>query len=126
MNIKKTVVYLSSDAMAAARFQQTYADELTVLHVDNAARMLALCIQPDHDFAAIIDAALLTSRLGLDLMRVLKKEVRVNCPIFWLSDTALTPAAQALLTGIADVLPTKIDKKELLTRLYSFNKPVAP
>ena len=126
MNTKKTVVYLSSDAMAAARFQQTYADELTVLHVDNAARMLALCIQPDHDFAAIIDAALLTSRLGLDLMRVLKKEVRVNCPIFWLSDTALTPAAQALLTGIADVLPTKIDKKELLTRLYSFNQPVAP
>jgi lipopolysaccharide/colanic/teichoic acid biosynthesis glycosyltransferase len=126
MNVKKTVVYLSSDAVAASRFQQTYADDLTVLHVDNAARMLALCAQPGQDLAAIIGAAPLTSRLGLDLLRVLKKEVQVVCPIFWLSEATLPPAAQALLTGIADVLPPRIEKKELLARLYRLSQPAAP
>ena len=122
----KTVVYLSADAEEAARFQQTCADDLAVLHIDSAARMVALCQQPERAFEAIIDAAPLTSRLGLELMRLLKKELAVACPIFWLANADLTPAAHTLLLGIAEVLPPNIARKELLARIYFVNRPAAP
>ena len=126
MKAKKTVVYLSPDAEGAAHFQHTYADDLTVRHVDNAARMVALCQPSGSEFEAILNAAPLTSRLGLDLMRVLKNDVQVVCPIFWLSNTELTPAAQALLLGVADVLPQNISRQELLTRLYFRDRAAEP
>ena len=123
---KKPVVYLSADAEEAARFQQTYTDDLEVLHIDSAARMVMLCQQPERTFEAIIDAAPLTSRLGLNLMRMLKKELAVDCPVFWLANADLTPAAQALMLGIAEVLPQDLARKELLARIYFVNRPAAP
>ena len=126
MNAKKTVVYLSPDAGAAAQFQRTFAEDLAVLHVDNANQMVALVRQPQQPFAAVINAAPLTSRLGLDLMRVLKKDLHMACPIFWLATSELTPAVQALLLGIADVLPPGIDRSELLACLYSLDQGAHP
>jgi lipopolysaccharide/colanic/teichoic acid biosynthesis glycosyltransferase len=126
MEAKKTVIFLSPDAGAARQFQRTYADDLTVLHLDNAARLVALAREPRPAFAAIINAAALTSRLGLDLMRMLKQEVGVAVPIFWLASTDISPAAQALLLGIAEVLPAGIDRSELLTRLYLLDRVAAP
>jgi lipopolysaccharide/colanic/teichoic acid biosynthesis glycosyltransferase len=125
MSAKKTVLFLSLDA-AAARFQHTYAEDLTVRHFDNAARLVALCQQAPLAFAAIISAAPLTSRLGLDLLRVLKKDLHLACPLFWLADAELTPATQALLLGVADALPPGINRSELLARLYSLGQLAAP
>jgi lipopolysaccharide/colanic/teichoic acid biosynthesis glycosyltransferase len=126
MNALKTVVFLSPDAVAAAHFQRTYAEDLTVLHVDNAARLVALCQQTPLAFGAVLNAAPLTSRLGLELMRVLKHELGLACPIFWLAQSELTPAVQALLLGVADVLPPGIDRPELLARLYSLDRAAEP
>lgn len=126
MSAQKTVVFLSSDAAAAAHFQRTYAEDLEVLHLDNAAHLVALCQQAPLPFEAVLNAAPLTSRLGLELMRVLRQDLGLDCPIFWLADTELTPAAQALLLGVAEVLPPDIGRPELLARLYSLAQPAEP
>ena len=126
MSAQKIVVFLSPDAAAAAHFQRTYVEELTVLHLDNAARLVALCQQAPASFGAILNAAPLTSRLGLELMRVLKQDLGVACPIFWLAGSELTPAAQALLVGVAEVLPPHLTRPELLARLYSLDRAAEP
>ncbi len=118
MQSKKTVIYLSPDAARAAQFQQQYAEDLTVLHVDSAARMVALCQQLGLGLDAVLNAAPLTSRLGLDLLRVLKQDLHLACPIYWLATDELTPTTHALLLGVADVLPAHLDHQELLARLY--------
>jgi len=126
MSVKKTVVFLSPDAAAATHFQRTYAQGLKVLHFDNAAHLVALCRQTPLTFGAILNAAPLTSRLGLELMRVLRHGLGLACPIFWLANTELTPAVQALLLGVAEVLPADISRPELLARLYSLDRAAAP
>jgi lipopolysaccharide/colanic/teichoic acid biosynthesis glycosyltransferase len=126
MSPQKTVVFISPDAAAAALFQRTYAEDLTVLHFDNAARLVALCQQAPLAFGAVLNAASLTSRLGLELMRVLKQDLGLACPIFWLANVALTPAAQAQLLGVAEVLPPHLTRPELLARLYSLGPAAEP
>jgi lipopolysaccharide/colanic/teichoic acid biosynthesis glycosyltransferase len=125
MNTRKTVVYISADGRDAARFQHEYEEDLAVMPVGNAAELLDLCEKRPGSFEVILNAAPLTSPLGFGLMRMLKQEHKVNCPILMLTDEPLSHAAQSQLlsAGIIDILPQSIGKAELLNRLYFLNRP---
>lgn len=123
MKTPKTIVYLSDDAQAAARFQHAHGDDLNILLVSGAPQMLALCEQPG-GFDAVLHAAPLTSPLGLSLIRVLKKDLGLACPVFLLVGQELAPAMRdlALEAGVADILP-RHDVQQLLSRLYLLEQP---
>ena len=125
MDTRKPVIYVSADGRDAARFQHEYEEDLAVLPVGNAAELLALCEQRAGSFEVILNAAPLTSPLGLGLMRMLKQEHKVSCPILMLTDEPLSNAAQSqvLAAGVVDILPQNISKTELLNRLYFLNRP---
>ena len=119
MQVRKTVVYLSPDAQAAARFQHEYAEDLAVLPVGNATQLLRLCEERPDSLDVILHAAPLNSPLGFGLLRTLRQQ-GVACPVLVLADEQLPPAARGLLreAGVADILPRGIEKAALLNRLY--------
>ncbi|RSK43121.1 sugar transferase [Hymenobacter rigui] len=125
MQVRKTVIYISADPLAAARFQQHFTDDLAVLPVGNTTEVLTLCEERLASFEAILVAAPLNSPLGLGLIRALKKERRISCPVFALVEAPVSAQARSLLleAGVADVLPQHLSRAELLTRLYLLARP---
>ncbi|WBA43071.1 sugar transferase [Hymenobacter canadensis] len=125
MQVRKTVVYVSADPREAARFQQQFADDLAVLPIGNATELLELCEQRLGSFEAILNAAPLNSPLGLGLIRTLKKDRQLQCPVFVLADQPVSTQARSLLleAGVADILPLRLPRTELLTHLYLLARP---
>jgi lipopolysaccharide/colanic/teichoic acid biosynthesis glycosyltransferase len=130
---KIAVLYITNDVQEASRYQQEFAQELDLFIVTTPAQALVICSQPAVSFSAIVNAADPASVLGLRLVRLLKEEVHVAQPVFWLTKTVATPTLRTLLLEVpgSELFVQDVDNEHLLTRLQFLARttrqlPLAP
>lgn len=125
--MKKKVIFLSPSAEEALKFKNKFS-ELEVQPFANPTHFLTWLAKREK-FDAIFNAASPTSSLGLNLIKTIKKEIQVEVPVFWITDTSFSLPLQHLLTeaGVSDFFDSKVDNEKVLTRLqYLSNKKAVP
>jgi len=125
--MKKKVIFLSPSAEEALKFKNKFS-ELEVQPFANPTHFLTWLAKREK-FDAIFNAASPTSSLGLNLIKTIKKEMQVEVPVFWITDTSFSLPLQHLLTeaGVSDFFDSKVDNEKVLTRLqYLSNKKAVP
>jgi len=124
--MKKKVIFLTPNLQEASDFKNKFS-ELEVLHFANPTHFLTWMAKREK-IDAIFNAASPTSSLGLNLIKTVKKELQVEAPVFWITDSTFSIPLQHLLSeaGAADFFDTEVDKEKVLTRLQylSSQKPV--
>ena len=124
--MKKKVIFLSPNTQEALAFKNKFP-EFEVQHFANATHFLTWMSKKEK-FDAIFNAANPTSPLGLNLIKSIKKEMLVEAPVFWITDTSFSLPLQHLLSeaGVADFFDSRVDKEKVLTRLQylSGQKPM--
>ncbi|MDQ4140286.1 MAG: sugar transferase [Bacteroidota bacterium] len=116
--MRKRVVCLAPDEQEVQSFTSEFAEDLEVQHFDNPINFLSWLAKGEY-FDAILNSASLTSPLGLNLVRTLKKDIGIKEPVFWLTNDSISSGLQSLLVdaGVAGILPQKLEKEKLLTQL---------
>ena len=125
--MKKKVIFLSPSAEEALNFKNKFS-EFEVLPFANPTHFLTWLAKREK-FDAIFNAASPTSSLGLNLVKTIKKEMHVDVPVFWITDTSFPIALQHLLTeaGVSDFFDSKVENEKVQTRLqYLSNQKVVP
>ncbi|QMU27713.1 sugar transferase [Adhaeribacter radiodurans] len=116
--MRKRVVCLGSNEQEVQDFTSEFAADVDVQHFDNPTNFLSWLAKGEY-FDAILDSASLTSPLGLNLIRTLKKDIGIKEPIFWLTNDSVSSGLQSMLVdaGVTDIFSQKIEKEKLLAQL---------
>ncbi|PSR56666.1 sugar transferase [Adhaeribacter arboris] len=116
--MRKRVVCLASDEQEIQNFTSEFAEDLEVWYFDNPTNFLSWLAKGEY-FDAIFNSATLTSPLGLNLIRTLKKDIGIKEPVFWLTNDAVSSNLETLLAeaGVSDIFSQNPEKEKLLTRL---------
>lgn len=116
--MKQTVAYFSPDAQEASSFRQHVEKDLDVQHFSNAQHLLGQLTQGGR-YDAVLISADLTSSIGLNLAKRLKREAQVKTPVFWLARKQYSHKLQQVFAkaGIKDIFHPTNDKERLLARL---------
>jgi lipopolysaccharide/colanic/teichoic acid biosynthesis glycosyltransferase len=124
--MKKKVLFLTPDAEEARKFTMEFKDELEVYHFGNPTHFMSWLAKGEC-FDAIFNAANPASQLGLNLIKTIKKKMGLKTPVFWVTDTTITPRLRKLFmeAGVSDVFSRATDKERLLTRLHFLTKPLS-
>ena len=125
--MKKKVIFLTPNVQEAADFKNKFP-ELEIQQFANPTHFLTWMAKREK-FDAIFNAASPTSSLGLNLIRTVKKELQIEEPVFWMTNSSFSIPLQHLLSesGVADFFNAKDSKEKILTRLQylSTQKPAS-
>ena len=119
------VLLLAPEDAEILRIQREFAEVLEITVATTPEQALAICKQPPVAFTAILNAAPPGSALGLGLVRVLKDEMRLESPIFWLTKKPAPPALHQVLLARpgTEVFAASGEQDRLLTRLHFLTRP---
>lgn len=119
------VLLLAPEEAEGQRMQREFAEELEITVATTAEQALALCARLPAPFTAILNAAAPASGLGLRLVRMLKDEMHLEAPIFWLMKKSVPPALCKVLLERpgSEVFAASGEQERLLTRLHFLVQP---
>jgi len=119
------VLLLAPDEAEAQCIQREFTEALDITVASTLEQALAICGQSAVPFTAILNAADPASGLGLRLVRLLKDELHLAQPIFWLTKKTVTPALRAVLLERpgSEVFAASGEQECLLTRLHFLAQP---
>ncbi|MFD3000932.1 sugar transferase [Pontibacter toksunensis] len=124
--MSKKVLYLSTDADDTNSFRREFEDDFEVQSFDNPSHLLSWLSKGEPFDAIIFSSVNPASQLGLNLVRVIRKDMEVQKPVFWVTGYKVSPSLQTVLLkgGVSDIFERSSLREKLLTRLRFFSLQV--